>query len=201
MGILLDFIVDGPTMPGGDAFLEYVVMTCRVHLMSGQGDVLPDRPKHARNACVRRASRKPNMCRSRLRFGGWLLSAGSCQGLLDPVNQHARERGLAGPRRRLCRELDRRRRDCLPRLLAPLSRAPSRVDDPSGYLTRLSNGSGRPKERSSRAARNDFRLYAAFFTLPCGSMTNFFGEPSLNVLYASGACSSVMISVFSMAPR
>src|SRR5690349_22348406 len=63
------------------------------------------------------------------------------------------------------------------------------------------DGSGRQKERSSRAPRNTCRLYAAFFTLPCGSMTNFFGEPSLNVLYASGACSSVMISVFSMAPR
>lgn len=32
-------------MPGGDAFLEYGAMTCRVHLMSGQGEVLPDRAK------------------------------------------------------------------------------------------------------------------------------------------------------------
>lgn len=45
------------------------------------------------------------------------------------------------------------------------------------------------------------RGYAAFFTLPCGSITNFFGEPLLNSSYAPGAFSSAMISMFSMALR
>jgi hypothetical protein len=40
-----EFNVDGPTLPGGDSFREYGTMTCRVHLMSGQGEVLPDRTK------------------------------------------------------------------------------------------------------------------------------------------------------------
>jgi hypothetical protein len=44
-------------------------------------------------------------------------------------------------------------------------------------------------------------VYAALFKLPCGSMTNLFGDPSLNVLYASGACSSEMTWVFSIAFR
>jgi hypothetical protein len=38
---------------------------------------------------------------------------------------------------------------------------------------------GREDESSAHLA---CRLYAAFFTLPCGSMTNFFGDPSLKVL-------------------
>jgi hypothetical protein len=42
---MLAFSVDGPTLSGGDAFLEYGAMTCRVHLMSAQGKVLPYRAK------------------------------------------------------------------------------------------------------------------------------------------------------------
>jgi hypothetical protein len=29
-------------MPSGEAFQEHDMMTCRVHLMAGQRDVLPD---------------------------------------------------------------------------------------------------------------------------------------------------------------
>ncbi|MDH6153271.1 hypothetical protein OKW46_007261 [Paraburkholderia sp. WSM4179] len=42
---MLDFSIHGPTMPDGEAFLEYGAMTCCVHLMSGQGEVLPERAK------------------------------------------------------------------------------------------------------------------------------------------------------------
>jgi hypothetical protein len=38
----LDCSIHGPTMPGGEAFFEYGAMTCCVHLMSGQREVLPD---------------------------------------------------------------------------------------------------------------------------------------------------------------
>ncbi|CAG9266108.1 hypothetical protein PUN4_510023 [Paraburkholderia unamae] len=42
----IDCCINSPIMPGGEEFLEYDAMTCRVHPMSGQREVLPDTGGH-----------------------------------------------------------------------------------------------------------------------------------------------------------
>src|SRR5260370_39072855 len=51
---------DSPTMPCGEAFLEYGTMICRVHLMSGQREVLPGL---RRAALAHWANPAPNLSR------------------------------------------------------------------------------------------------------------------------------------------
>jgi len=96
MGIPLELIVDGPTRPGGDAFPEYVAMTCRVHLMSGWADVLPDRAK----ACEKRLRATCIANAEHVSFAPAIrLMAAISSKLSRPVRHRHRAYARAGSRR------------------------------------------------------------------------------------------------------